>query len=346
MLKNILCFKILLCLFFISCRQTTGKNPGDIVIQYHNKGHFNGAVLIAKNDSIILDTIAGYSNFSQKIPLTKQASFYIASLSKPVTATGIMLLQQKGLLSYDDKAVMYVKELPAYAGDITIRQLLTHTSGIKDYENALPGKKGLTNQDVIKWLYEQQQLQFTPGSRFQYSNSGYIILSLIIEHISGESYSSFLRNNVFIPLDMQHTIVCDETTTLIANRVIGFNKDKQPDDYLQLTTGDGGIYSTVEDLYKLDKALRNGSLLSKENTAVMYEPPTLPGGKKNEYGFGWFIKDSENKKIVDHTGGLNGFRALFWRDLANNVTIIALTNQGDAFLLNNFLNDLITSLEK
>jgi len=316
------------------------------VVNYYKEGKFNGAVLIAKNGHKIYDTSLGYSDFDHKTVLREHTAFYIASLAKPITAIGIMLLQQKGLLQYDDLAATYVKELPGYAGKITIRQLLTHTSGIRDYEGVLSNRERLTNQDIIKWLNEQGKLQFVPGSQYAYSNSGYIILSLVIESISGQSYSQFFQEHLFAPLGMRHTKVFDETKPSIESRAIGFNKQKALDDYSLLTTGDGGIYATVEDLYILDQALRHGSLLSEENTKLVYELPTLLSGKKSEYGFGWFIDRDNGSTIAQHTGGLNGFRALFWRDLDNDLTIIALTNQGDAFPLNDFCKDLVSSLRK
>lgn len=345
MSKIIFWLGILLCPFLVSCSETKTGNVKEIIESYYNKGNFNGAVLVAKENCIVYDTLLGYSDFDRKINLRKPASFYIASLSKPFTAIGIMLLQQEGLLLYDDKANEYVAGLPVYAQNITIRQLLTHTSGIKDYENILSGRRGLTNKDVVEWLHEQDSLRFEPGSRFEYSNSGYIILSLIIESISKQSYSCFLQSNVFTPLNMHHTKVYDDTNPFIENRVTGFDKNKMPDDYSILTTGDGGIYSTVEDLYKLDRALKDNLLLSSENTALMYQLPLLSGGQESEYGFGWFVESSDDDKIAKHTGGLNGFRSLFWRDLKNDITIIALTNQGDAFPVNNFLNDLKRTLK-
>jgi CubicO group peptidase (beta-lactamase class C family) len=330
---------LLLSVSFFSCSQ---QHPKDVIGDYHRKGHFNGAVLIAKKDRVICDTILGYSDFTTKTNLTKEARFYIASLSKPITATAIMLLQQKQLLSYDEKAIRYLPGLPAYAQQVTIRQLLNHTSGIKDYEQALAGKKGLTNRDIVMWLHEQRALNFEPGSQFDYSNSGYILLSLIIEQVSKQSYRQFLHDSIFTPLQMNHTTVYDETKPMIKNKAVGFNQDKQPDDYSILTTGDGGIYSTVGNLYTFHQSFHG--LLSKENLELMYQPPLLKDGKRSAYGFGWFVEGTDKHRIVQHTGGLNGFRALFWRDLSHHATIIALTNQGDAFPLHQFLQDVKSSL--
>lgn len=340
---TLFCLSILLIFLFLSCDKSR-NTPENIVKAYYRHGQFNGSILIAKNDSIICDTLFGYSDFNTKKSFSKPAPFYIASLSKPITAIAIALLQQKKLLSYDDNASKYVNGLPEYMQHITLRQLLTHTSGIKDYEAFFRSKKEPTNQDVLQWLNRQGALKFTPYSQFEYSNSGYIVLSIVIERISGQSYSEFVQQNVFAPLLMQNTRVYDQTKPIIANKAIGFDKDKMLDDYSFLTTGDGGIYSTVEDLYKLDKALRNNLLLNKANTGLLYQPPMLSNGKKSIYGFGWFIENYQGATIAVHTGGLNGFRSLFWRDLKNNITIIALTNQGDAFPLNDFLDDLKKTL--
>ncbi|MDH6254081.1 CubicO group peptidase (beta-lactamase class C family) [Chryseobacterium sp. H1D6B] len=335
--KVVICFQFIFCLILYSC----AKKPEEIIKEYYKTGKFNGTVLIMKNNRIIYDEALGFSNFQTQEELTITTPFYIASLSKPFTAAGIIILQQKGLLAYDDKASKYLPELPDYAGNITIKQLLNHTSGIPDYESVLMGKKGLTNQDILYWLQHQKKLKFSPGDRFEYSNSGYIILSLIIEKVSGKSYSQFINENIFIPLNMAHTKVCDESRPFIENKAVGFNEHKQLDDYSILTTGDGGIYSTAEDLYKFDRALRSFSIINRENEVLLYTPPTLADGQQSVYGFGWFI----DGKTASHTGGLNGFRALFWRDLQNNTTIIALTNQGNAFPLNNFLNDIKKSLK-
>lgn len=330
---------LILCFYLFSCNNGK-RTPSEVIADYYQHGKLNGAVLMAKNDSIICDTVVGYSNFYTKQPLKKQTAFYIASLSKSFTAVAIQLLQQQHRLSYDDKVSRYVDSLPEYAQPITIKQLLNHISGIKDYEAVLSDKKGLTNDDVIKWLHQQTTLQFQPGTKFEYSNSGYILLSLVIENISKKSYKQFLQDNIFTPLAMHNTTVYDQTMQLIPDKAIGFDKDKIKDDYSILTTGDGGIFSTVEDLYKFDSALRNNILLPGNSTSPMYQLPVLQDGKLSEYGFGWFIENTNGNKIAKHTGGLNGFRSVFWRDLTNNTTIIVLTNQGDAIQINSFLDDL------
>lgn len=329
----------------ISCTSSREKDCRKIVLDYYHRGKFNGQVLVARNDSIICDTALGYSDFTTGRPFRNNTACYIASLAKPVTALAIMLLQQQGMLSYDDTARKYVPELPAYAGNITIRQLLTHTSGLKDYEGMLSSGPSLTNNRVIAWLGEQQGPDFTPGSRFSYSNSGYIVLALVIEQASGMSYARFIQERIFTPLHMNHSRVYDESRPFIEEKALGFDRDKHPDDYAILTTGDGGIYTTAGDLYLLDRALRRNLLPGKENAALMYQQTLLPNGRSSEYGFGWFLKkDAGNHTIALHTGGLNGFRSVFWRNLDQDRTIIALTNQGDAFPLQSFLDRMIDAL--
>lgn len=322
----------------VSCKQ----HPQDVVNKYYSQGEFNGSVLIVKNGQMVCDTTLGFRNIEKGLKADKNTSFYIASLSKSFTAIAILISEQKGLLKLDDKASMFVN-LPEYAENVTVRQLLHHTSGIRDYEN-LFSKKGLTNQDVINWLFNLKNLDFIPDSQFKYSNSGYIILAQIIEKVSGKSYPDFIREQIITPLKMNNTYVY-ESNTVIQNRASGYNKQKKPDDYSILTTGDGGIYSTPEDLYKFDQALRNYTLINKENTIMMYSPFQLTSGQISNYGFAWFLENESGEKSVMHTGGLNGFKALFWRDLKNNSCIIALTNQGDAFPLGNFLHDIKKTIQ-
>lgn len=176
-------------LFLMGC-QTTIQTPDSVISQYHQDGKFNDSVLVAQNHQVLIDTALGYRDLAHQTILTKETPIYIASLSKPITAIAISLLVQKGLLSFDDYAAKFVDALPTYAHRVTVKQLLNHTSGIKDYENILTKEK-LTNKDVIHWLDRQDGLVFESGTKFQYSNSGYIILALIIENVSKMSYAHF-----------------------------------------------------------------------------------------------------------------------------------------------------------
>lgn len=321
---------ILLTLF--SCK---GKSEKEVLVDFYEKGKFNGTVLIIKEGKVICDTALGYKNFEEKSLLTRDTPFCIASLTKPFTAVGIMLLQQENLLSYDDKASRYIPDLPVYAQNVTIRQLLTHTSGLADYENVLVSDHDkITNMDVMNFLKKQSGLRFPSGNRFEYSNSGYIVLGQIIEALSGQTYREFMNSRVFAPLKMNHSFVYDAETIPTSDMIKAYDINKKPDNYSLLTTGDGSIYSTARDLYKFDQALRKHQLLNNENSKLMYELPILKDGKASGYGFGWFVSDH----AAMHTGGVDGFRSIIWRDLGSNTCIIALTNQGDAFPVYEFLD--------
>ncbi|REC60223.1 serine hydrolase [Chryseobacterium pennae] len=322
----------LITLVFFSCKE---KSEKDIVLDYYKQGKFNGTVLIVKEGKVVCDTALGYNRFEDKSRVTKNTPFYIASITKSFTAVGIMLLQQENLLSYDDKASLYSKDLPGYARNATIRQLLNHTSGLADYENVLILNKGkTTNLDVLNFLKKQSGLHFPSGSQFEYSNSGYIILGEIIAKISKQSYGQFIQDKILTPLKMKDSFIYDAETIPNAKMAKGYDMNKKPDDYFLLTVGDGSLYSTPSDLYKFDRALSKRQLLNLENSKLMYELPILKDGKPSEYGFGWFVSGYQ----AMHTGGVNGFRCLIWRDLKTNSCIIALTNQGDAFPVYEFLD--------
>lgn len=329
-------FLVVAIVLFTSCTSSPESNIKEIASNYHKQGVFNGALLVAKNGKILCDTVLGYSDLKTKQPLNNNTAFYIASLAKPFTALAIMQLKEQKKLTYEDPISLYVN-LPKFASGITIRQLLNHTSGIPDYEKEMTPVKNLTNAQVMQWLHTKNGLNFKPNDKFEYSNTGYIILASIIEKVSGKSYADFLKGAVFAPLKMTRTIVYDTTKPTIANRAIGYDKDQKRDDYSILTTGDGSIFSTVKDLFIWEETLYDSKLLSTKEMENAYKAAMLNDGSFSNYGFGWNIKEENGSKMVSHTGGLNGYRACIWRDLNNKSVIIVLTNQGDAFPLQQFM---------
>ena len=323
---------LLLIVCFFSCQQQDKHRQIDAVIKdFHTQGAFNGAILVAQNGTIVYDTVIGLADFTTKKDLQPDSPFYLASISKQFTAMGIMLLAQKQLLNYDDPVSKYLPELPEYAKSITIRNLLNHTSGLKDYFES-PGliKPGLTNQQVFHWLQNEKKLNFAPGEKYEYSNTGYLLLSLIIEKVSSKPFALFMKESIFDPLKMEHTQVFEANTTAIKNRAAGFDKNSKPDDYNILTTGDGGIFATTHDLFIWDQALSSNRLLKDTVLEEAFTKPRLNNGTYSDYGFGWNIIEDDTKKVVFHTGGLNGYRTMIWRDLDKKITIILLTNNGDA----------------
>lgn len=335
-MKNFLLL-VLTVTVFMSCNDIPENNIKEIASSYNKKGAFNGSLLVAKDGKILCDTVLGYSDFKTKQPLNNATAFYIASLAKPFTALAIMQLKEQGKLTYEDPISVYISNLPTFTKKVTVRQLLNHTSGIPDYEKEMSPVKNLTNAQVLQWLATKNKLNFLPGDKFEYSNTGYIILAAIIEKISGTSYADYLKEAIFKPLNLNRTIVYDTTKPTITNRAIGYDKNKKLDDYLILTTGDGSIFSTTEDLFVWEEALYSQKLLSLKEMENAYKSATLNNGSISNYGFGWNIEEKSGHKIVSHTGGLNGYRACIWRKLHDKTVIILLTNQGDAFPLQEFM---------
>jgi len=251
--------------------------------------------------------------------------FYLASVSKQFTATAILLLLQEGKIGLDDKIIQYLPELPPLCEGISFRNLLNHTSGIPDYYEFAELHDGFTNEDVLNALATIDSLEFQPGDRYKYSNSGYVLLSILVNRISGESFANFLKENAFKKAGVKHTTVFDELAGPLENRSIGYGQDSTITDYRFRTTGGGGIFSNAEDLYKWHLALTSHKILKSEIQQLAYEPTILYNDSTVYYGFGWNI-DPVNPYHVFHGGDLEGFRTFFDRYLDQKIIIILLSN--------------------
>jgi len=321
----------------------TAFSPGEVLAQsksseldklfnyYHEAGMFNGAVLAGENGRMIYSKTFGFSDFENKTSLSPSSVFCIGSITKPFTALAIMTLKERGKLSYDDKLIEYIPEFKIYAKDVTLRHLLTHTSGILDYANDLKMQlryPELTNARVFDVLIHQPALKFKAGEKYAYSNSGYFLLAMVIEKVSGKKYGDFLTETIFRPLGMDHTHAYDETMAVIPGRVNAYeNFWKKRDEYLQWkVVGNGNIYSTAHDLWLFDRALYGETLVSQSTLREAYDTTRLVAGKKDgsQYGFGWHIQPGG--QVVYHRGGLEGFRCQYWRNIEKQDALIILGN--------------------
>ena len=298
---------------------------------YCENGMFSGIVLAAENGNVVYKKAFGFSDFENKIPMGTSCVMSIGSVTKPITAFAIMMLKEKGLLSYEDKLVDYFPAFPDYAESITIRHLLTHTSGLVDFINDLDllEKIPVLTDDVgLDSLINQSALKFETGKRYSYCNSGYFLLGLIIEKLTGKTYRRFLEENIFSPLGMNHTYVLDEVMTDIPNRTNSYRFfwDKSEDDLRLKANGNGNIYSTVNDLFLFDQALYSEQLISQSTLQEAYDTTGVRTRRGYVYGFGWRIPVGPPGNIVYHNGGIAGFRAHFWRDLTHRNTLIVLAN--------------------
>jgi len=323
---------------------------------------FNGCILVTRGEDIVFEGSNGYSDIEKKTLNNDSTRFLLASCSKQFTACAIMKLHEQGKLNYSDKVIKYLPDFPYET--ITIEQLLTHTSGLPDYfillDKYWDKSTFATNNDVYDLIKEKKQaLLFKPNDDFSYSNTGYVILSLLIEKISGSSYGEFLNVQFFKPLEMNQTIVYNrrKEKNSLENYASGYvysrelNKYVLPDSlknykfvsYMDGITGDDGVSSSIHDLKLWNEALRNNTVLSKESLADASTKHKLTSGKEIEYGYGFFLKQGNGiENIIYHTGGWPGYTTLMLRFQNRAESIIILSNnEYDSF---SFLADEICSL--
>lgn len=300
---------------------------------YSEYGSFSGVVLAAENGRIIYHKAFGFKDYEKKLPMDTSAVFNIASTTKPLTAIAIMMLKEQGKLSYDDTLAKFFPDYPAYGDKITIRHLLTHTSGIPDFTNEMLLHHKLpvmTTQVVYDSLKAQDSLNFEPGAKYRYNNSGYFLLALIIEKITGKSYRDYVNENIFIPLGMNNTYAYDEWMTDIPDRVHAYSElwEKDDNDMKLQVPGEGNIYTTASDLFLFEQALYDDRLVQTETMAEAYDTEDLFVNERNGtvYGFGWHIKHDSTGTVVYHHGGNGGFRCQLWRCLDKKNVLIVLSN--------------------
>lgn len=275
------------------------------------------AVLVSKNGEIFYNKTFGVADLELKVPVKQNMAFRIGSITKQFTAVAILQLVEQGKLSLRDNLQKFIPDFPSKKYTVTIENLLTQTSGIPDYLNlefniANPFRIDFTPKQVID-SFKNLPLEFIPSSKFAYSNSNYFLLGYIIEQVSGLSYAGYLKQNIFTPLELNNTYY-DNPSEIIANRVKGYEKKENKyynADFISMSGfySAGGLMSTTEDLYKWTSAVNSYKVLKKETLAKAYRPYKLTDGKLSEYGYGWFTRNLEGSKTIEHGGNIFGFRA-------------------------------------
>ncbi|MEL6191815.1 MAG: serine hydrolase domain-containing protein [Bacteroidota bacterium] len=296
----------------------------------HAAGELSGNVLVADKGEIIFSQSYGLAEHNSDRALIEETPFYLASVSKQFTCMSILILANQGKLNIDDKASQYL-DLPNYASEVTIRQMMNHVSGLPDYYDIGAYKTGMTNKDVNEAIVDLDSLDFPSGSKYAYSNTAYVLLSEITEAVSGTSFREFMAENVFSPLEMTSTTVFDTTEPAVPNRAKGYNTDLSLNDYDAFTTGGGGIFSNVQDLLKWERTLYTEKLIPQELLQQAYTPSTISSGEASYYGFGWFLSEEFPKRVY-HTGTLAGFRTCLFRDLDRELAVIILSNHSNEVL--------------
>lgn len=300
-----------------------------VVVTYQKNRNFLGSALVAKGGKILFEKGYGMANIELDVPNTPDTKFRLGSITKQFTATSIMQLQEQGKLSVNDLACKYVDGCPDPWKTITIHQLLTHTSGIPSYTSAEFMKAPEHVRTPLKpvevlMLTKDKPLEFEPGSKWNYDNSGYIFLGVIIEKVSGEKYADYLKKHIFGPLDMQNSGY-DDTKSIVKNRASGYQPG--PDglvnsDYIDMSLpyAAGSLYSTVRDLYRWDRALYTEKVISKASMQKMFTE------EKNNYGYGWSLGPMVNHKQIGHGGGIFGFVTYIARFPDDDAFVVVLSN--------------------
>lgn len=310
----------------------------DNILKKYVPGILPGTVVfVSNNEEIIYDKGYGMADIENNIPVTTDTAFMIASVTKQFTDMAIMILKERGYLEYDETIEKYFPDFPSYINKITVRHLMTHTSGIPDYftdefiKKAIEIDGEMTQKDVLEEIKGFTKLEFEPGTGFAYSNSGYVMLGHIIEVVSGLTFAQFLSENIFRPLNMDRTIV-GTSDKHIEGAAFGYMRNKnstyEKTPYNRTIVGwaDGNIITVAKDLFKWHKALYTEKLVKKETLEESFRPYILKGGTSTNYGFGWFNNNRRGVKEIWHSGGTIGFTSRFSRFIDENIAIVMLTN--------------------
>lgn len=293
------------------------------------------AVMVIKKGEIILQKSYGMADLENNLPVTADANFRLASVSKQFTAITVLQLIEAKKLALDTKLTDVFPDFPDYGRNITIQDLLQHTSGLQDYENLVPEqqKEQVKDADVLALLKSVDSCYFEPGEKYQYSNSAYAVLTQVLEKITGLPYREYLRQNIFNPLRMKNTLAFEKGKNQISNRAFGYTI--REDGTIEFTDqsmfsavlGDGGIYSNLNDLYLWDQALYTNKLLGKTLLDQSFKNQHNNAGETINYGFGWRLESYLGTEIKYHTGSSRGFRNILYRIPEKQFTVIVLTNR-------------------
>lgn len=310
----------------------------------NEKGVFNGTILYAENGETVFKEAYGYKDFRNKDSLQVNSSFQLASVSKMFTAAAIMILKEENKLQFDDTITKFIPEFP-YHG-VTIRQLLNHRSGLSRYMSLADKywdiNRPINNEEVIDLFVKYRpDPYFSPDNGFHYCNTNYALLGSVVERISGKPFDIFVKENIFDPLDMNHSFVYnlrgkEDINSSIDVGVPGYRYRRWRlvevgDYYLNGVMGDKGVYASVDDLFKFNLALDNGALLATSTLEEAFTGGSVKYYKrKDNYGFGWRIRESADSTAY-HFGWWKGFRTFYIRDMKNDRTLIALTNTHKGF---------------
>ena len=320
-----------------------------LMAPWSGTGTPGAAVLVIQNGKAVHSKGYGMASLGERRPITADTSFLLASVTKQFTAMAVMMLAEQGKLRYEDTLASFFPEFPAYAGKITVRHLLNHTAGFAEYDTlfeqagtvrkadyGLPRKPRAdafepTVFDVRKILAAQKVPRFAAGEKFEYSNSGYVLLALIVEKVSGQRFAEVLEQRIFRPAGMKRSLLYDERRPVVRNRATSYRKENggwtevnyAPSNAVY---GEDNIYTTMEDLYRWDQALETNKLVTAATFQEAIRPGKLNDGSATDYGFGWRLGERAGHKAYFHSGSWLGYRNGILRIPERRLTVVVLSN--------------------
>jgi len=338
---NRLASAVILLIFFAAASQA--QNPvspaavDDYVKAEMQRQHIPGlSLLVAKNGKTVQAEGFGLANVELQVPVKPETVFQSGSVGKQFTATAVLMLVEEGKVSLNDPLTKYFKDAPASWKDATVRELLSHTAGFGDYPKNFNFRKDWTEDELLN-LVESIPLAYPPGTKWEYSNLGFLTLGILIHRVTGEFYGDFLQQRIFHPLGMTSTRIISEAD-IVPNRAAGYRlvkgelKNQEWVAPAMNTTADGSLYFTTLDLAKWDAALYTEKLLKRSSLDEMWTVAKLKNGQPNKghYGFGWFIDERNGHRCIHHDGSWQGFETAIDRYVDDQLTVIALTNLAGA----------------
>ncbi len=327
----------LILVFGIRAAQAQSSATDSAVAEYvkaeMQRQHIPGlSLLVVKAGKIVRAEGIGLANVELQVPVKPETIFQSGSVGKQFTATAVMMLVEEGKIGLDDPLTKYFADAPPAWKEVTVRELLSHTAGFGDYPKNFDFRKDWTEAEELK-LIESIPLAYPPGTKWAYSNFGYVTLGILIHRVTGEFYGDFLQQRIFQPLGMSSTRIISEAD-IVPNRAAGYRlvkgelKNQEWVAPIVNTTADGSLYFSIVDLAKWDAALYTEKLLKRSSLDLMWTPVKLKNGQPNKgnYGFGWFIEQRSGHRCIHHDGAWQGFETAIDRYVDDQLTVVALSN--------------------
>jgi CubicO group peptidase (beta-lactamase class C family) len=324
----------------VACAQATSAisdKASSYVRDEMQRQHIPGlALLVARGGKIVQAEGFGLANVELQVPVKPETVFQSGSVGKQFTATAVMMLVEEGKVGLDDPLTKYFPDAPSSWKEVTVRELLSHTAGFGDYPEKFDFRKDWTEAELLK-LVEGIPLAYPPGTKWEYSNLGYLTLGILIHRVTGEFYGDFLQQRIFHPLGMETTRIISEAD-IVPNRAAGYRlvkgelKNQEWVAPMVNTTADGSLYFSILDLAKWDAALYTEKLLKPSSFDQMWTPAKLKSGQPNKagYGFGWAIGDRHGRHVISHDGAWQGFQTTIARYVNDQLTVVVLANLAES----------------